>query len=111
MHCRDTVYMNTASWENQQCGFRTGLTQTDLYRHRKELRTRRSLKFRIYVEEELYYPRSENKGADQLRGYINNLTRLYTYKPCSTEEKDNNYISFVVSYLTMFTRMEMSRCI
>ena len=28
----------------------------------------RSLKFRIYVEEELYYPSSENKGADQLRG-------------------------------------------
>ena len=29
----------------------------------------RSLKFRIYVEEELYYPSSENKVADQLRGY------------------------------------------
>ena len=29
----------------------------------------RSLKFRIYVEEELYYPGSENEGADQLRGY------------------------------------------
>ena len=29
----------------------------------------RSLKFRIYEEEELYYPSSENKGADQLRGY------------------------------------------
>ena len=29
----------------------------------------RSLKFRIYVEEELYYPCSENKDADQLRGY------------------------------------------
>ena len=29
----------------------------------------RSLKFRSYVEEELYYPSSENKGADQLRGY------------------------------------------
>ena len=27
----------------------------------------RSLKFWIYVEEELYYPSSENKGADQLR--------------------------------------------
>ena len=26
----------------------------------------RSLKFWIYVEEELYYPRSENKGADQV---------------------------------------------
>ena len=28
-----------------------------------------SLKFLIEVEEELYYPSSENKGADQLRGY------------------------------------------
>ena len=25
------------SWENKQCGFRTGLTQTSLYKHRKEL--------------------------------------------------------------------------
>ena len=29
----------------------------------------RSLKFWIYVEEELYYSSSEIKGADQLRGY------------------------------------------
>ena len=29
----------------------------------------RSLKFRFKEEEELYYPSSENKGADQLRGY------------------------------------------
>ena len=29
----------------------------------------RSLKFWGYVEEELYYPSSENKGADQLCGY------------------------------------------
>ena len=29
----------------------------------------RSLKFRIYVEVELYNPNSENKGTDQLRGY------------------------------------------
>ena len=29
----------------------------------------RSLKFRIQVEEEMYYPCSKNKGADQLRGY------------------------------------------
>ena len=26
-----------ASWENQQCGFRTGPTQTGLHKHRKEL--------------------------------------------------------------------------
>ena len=29
----------------------------------------RSLKFWSLVEEELYYPGSENKGANQLRGY------------------------------------------
>ena len=29
----------------------------------------RSLKFRIQKVEGSYYPRSENKGADQLRGY------------------------------------------
>ena len=29
----------------------------------------RGLKFRIYIEERMYYPCSENKGADQLRGY------------------------------------------
>ena len=29
----------------------------------------RSLKFRTKEEERLYYPCSENKGADQLRGY------------------------------------------
>ena len=29
----------------------------------------RGLKFRISVVEELYYPYSENKGADQLRGH------------------------------------------
>ena len=29
----------------------------------------RNFKFWSLVEEELYYPSSENKGADQLRGY------------------------------------------
>ena len=29
----------------------------------------KTLKFRIYIEEGLYSPYSENKGADQLRGY------------------------------------------
>ena len=31
--------------------------------------TARCLKFRIKEEEELYFPSSENKGADQLRCY------------------------------------------
>ena len=36
----------------------------------------RILKFRIKVEEELYYPSSENKGADQLRSYCEAELRL-----------------------------------
>ena len=47
-------------------GFCTGPTQTGLYNQRKMAR---GLKFRIEEEEVLYYQCSENKGADQLRGY------------------------------------------
>ena len=36
----------------------------------------RSLKFRIKVGEELYYPSSENKGADQLLSYCEADLRL-----------------------------------
>ena len=36
----------------------------------------RNLKFRKYVEEELYYSSSENKGADQLRSYCEADLRL-----------------------------------
>ena len=36
----------------------------------------RSLKFWIYKVEELYYPCSENKGADQLRSYCEADLRL-----------------------------------
>ena len=37
---------------------------------------RSSLKFWILVEEELYYPNSENKGADQLCSYCTADLRL-----------------------------------
>ena len=40
--------------------------RSDTNRHRKQAR---SMKFRIQVGEELDYPSSENKEADQLRGY------------------------------------------
>ena len=36
---RGTDKILAASWENQQCGFRTGLTQTGLYKHRRWLET------------------------------------------------------------------------
>ena len=48
----------------------------------------RSLKFRCLVEEELYYPSSEKKGADQLRGYRFAVTAklicafLFAYADC-----------------------------
>ena len=37
----------------------------------------RSLTFWTLVKEELYYPSSENKGADQLRGYREADLRLW----------------------------------
>ena len=43
-------------------------TRSDTNRPVQAQKRARSLKFRIKVEEELYYPSSENKGADQLRG-------------------------------------------
>ena len=44
----------------------------------------RSLKFCSYVEEELYCPSSENKGADQLRGVTAKLicAFVFTYADC-----------------------------
>ena len=45
------------------------LNRPDTNRPVQSLKTARSFKFRIKVEEELYYPCSENKGADQLCGY------------------------------------------
>ena len=45
------------------------LTRSDINRPAQLQKEARSLKFWSLVEEELYYPSSENKGADQLRGY------------------------------------------
>ena len=45
------------------------LTRSDTNRVVQPQNMAGGLKFRIYVEEKLYYPYSENKGADQLRGY------------------------------------------
>ena len=44
-------------------------TWSDTNRAVQPQKMARDLKFRIYVVEEVYYPCSENKGADQLRGY------------------------------------------
>ena len=44
-------------------------TKSDTNRAVQSHKMARGLKFRIKVEEGLHYPCSENKGADQLRGY------------------------------------------
>ena len=45
------------------------LNRSDINRAVQPQKTTISLKFRIYEEKGLYFPSSENKGADQLRGY------------------------------------------
>ena len=51
---------------NQSSGFPTGS-----YTNRavQQLKMARGLKFRIQKAEGLYYPCSENKGADQIQGF------------------------------------------
>ena len=44
-------------------------TRFDTNRTVQPQKMARDLKFRIQVVEGMYYPYSENKGADQLRGY------------------------------------------
>ena len=44
-------------------------TRSDTNRAVQQQKMARGLKFRIYEVEGLYYPCSENKGADQLRGH------------------------------------------
>ena len=50
--------------------------RSDTNRSVKAQKRAKSLKFRIKVEEELYYASSENKGADQLRSYCEADLRL-----------------------------------
>ena len=45
------------------------LNRSDTNRPVQAMKRARSLKFRIKVDEELHCPSSENKGADQFRGY------------------------------------------
>ena len=50
--------------------------RSDTNRYVQAQKMTRSLKFWVYVEEELYYPSSENKGADRLRSYCEADLRL-----------------------------------
>ena len=57
----------------KQFGF---LTRSDINQPVQSQEQARSLKFWIEVEEELYYPSSENKSADQLCSYCEADLRL-----------------------------------
>ena len=59
------------------------LTRADTNRPVQPQKTARDLKFRIYEVEGLYYPCSENKDADQLRGYREADLRL-CFRICKT---------------------------
>ena len=58
-------------------------TRSDTNRAVQPQKMARGLKFRIQVEEGLYYLCSENKGADQLRGYCEAALRL-CFRICTT---------------------------
>ena len=53
------------------------LNRSDIKRAAQAQKNARFLKFWIQVEEGLYYPFSENKGADQLRGHREADLRLF----------------------------------
>ena len=59
--------------EDWSSGFQT---RSDIHRSVQLQNMARSLKFWIKEEEELYYPCSENKGADQLCSYSGADLRL-----------------------------------
>ena len=59
------------------------LTRSDTNQAVKLLETARCLKCCILEVEVLYYPSSENKGADQLRGYREADLRL-CFRICKT---------------------------
>ena len=50
------------------------LTKSDTNQAVQPLELARGLKFCIWEVEVLYYPSSENKGADQLRGKLRSLS-------------------------------------
>ena len=57
----DKTHISNEPWRQK--------TGSDTNRAGRSLKIARGLKFRIKEVEGLYYPCSENKGADQLRGY------------------------------------------
>ena len=68
------VITPTSSRENQSLGFPI---RSDTNRAVQPQKMARCLKFQIKEVEGLYYPCSENKGADQICGYREADLRLY----------------------------------
>ena len=60
------VLIEPRSEKTRSSGFST---RPDTNRAVQSLKMARVVRFRISIEEGLYYPCSENKGADKLRGY------------------------------------------
>ena len=74
-------------------------TRSDTNQAVQSQKMARSWKFLINIEEELYYPCSKNKGADQLRGYREAdlrlcfcICRLLVF-PCGGSSIERHYIN------------------
>ena len=75
-------------------------TRSDINRAVQAQKQARSLKFQTKEEEELYYPGSENKGADQLRGYRG---FVFAYADC--------WFSHEAAHLLPVCKRSLMRCI
>ena len=91
-----TVIWATTS-ENRSSGIPT---RSDTSRAGQSLKIARDLKFRIWEVEGWYYPRSENKDADQLRGYCEADLRL-CFRICKNPVFSSRG-SFDGGYLNMY---------
>ena len=79
-------------------------TWSDTNRAVQPQKMARDLKFWIYVVEEVYYPCSENKGADQLRGY--RLSVVFAYaKFWFSHDAAHIWIGNTLSYLHQHLNM------
>ena len=92
--------------ENRSSGFPT---RSDINRPIQSQKRAGSLKFWISEEEELYYPCSENKGADQLRDYREADLRLCfrlgknpVFSRCGSYNSDIAKYSFIfLEYISL----------
>ena len=84
------------------------LNRSDTNRPVQAQKRARSLKFRIQVEEELYYPSSENKGADQLRGYREaDLHLCFRQGRLLVFPRGGSYVRYPIVYCLQFALSTM----